>query len=307
MQKFTAKISILLFSIFSCLVLFSCADPNNDNNIVDETQSKEELYKSIIGTWKFESSDNGYYNYDDSHAKICISDKCIKRIERETKQETTIWLYEDVSTIKDLKEWNENNEDNDLRYSIKELLKKYSEFNDYDLCFFKSPYDEYNKVKINLFKILNNKLYEVHFAQSADGSFYVSDKYKISYKLDTSSSNNNSEENNTETSITESDITGSYTISEANGSTFTFTSDGTWTYKYNSSSSNGTWSVSDGKLTITYSLSGYSSTAVFSASISGDTYTLIGKSGNYTTIISSAFMITDQDAVANGLVTLVKK
>lgn len=305
-KKSATKISILLFSILSCLILFSCVDPNNTNN-EEDTPSKEELYKSIIGTWIFEGSDNCYYDYDDSHAKICISEKCIKRIEGESKQETTIWLYEDVSTIKDLKEWNENNEDNDLGYSIKELLKKYSEFNDYDLCFFKSPYNEYNRVKINLFKILNNKLYEVHFAQSAEGNFYVSDKYKIIYTLYTSSSNNNSEDNNSETSITETDITGSYTISEANGSTFTFSSDGTWTYKYNSSTTNGTWSVSDGELTITYSLGGYSSTAVFTASISGDTNTLTGKSGDYTTIISSAFKITDQQALENGVVTLVKQ
>lgn len=304
-KKSTTKISILLLSILSCLILFSCADPNNPNN--DDTPSKEELYKSIIGIWKFEGSDNYYYNYDISHAKICISDKCIKRIEGRTKQETTIWLYEDVSTIKDLKEWSENNEDYDLHRNIEELLKKYSEFNDYDLCFFKSPYDEYNKVKINLFKILNNKLYEVHFAQSADGSFYVSNKYKISYTLDTSSSNNNSEENNTETSITESDITGSYSISEANGSTFTFATDGNWTYEYKSSSAEGTWSVSDGELTITYTLGGYSSTAVFTANISGDTYTLTGKSGDYPTIISSVFKITDQEALENGVVTLVKQ
>ena len=305
MNKMSAtKISIFLITILFSLFLFSCPDPNNTNN--EDTPSKEELYKSIIGTWIFESSDNFHYDYDDSHSKICISEKCIKRITGKTKQETTIWLYEDVSTIKDLKEWNENNEDI-LCHSIEELLKKYSEFNDYDLCFFKSPYDDYNRVKINLFKILNNKLYEVHFAQSDDGNFYLSNEYKISYTLGTSSSNNNSEDNNTETSITESDITGSYTISEANGSTFTFSSDGKWTYKYNSSTTNGTWSVSDGELTITYSLSGYSSTAVFTASISGDTYTLTGKSGDYTTIISSAFKITDQQALENGVVTLVKQ
>ena len=113
--------------------------------------------------------------------------------------------------------------------------------------------------------------------------------------------------NQTETNNENINITGSYTISEANGSTFTFSSDGTWTYKYNSSTTNGTWSVSDGELTITYSLGGYSSTAVFTASISGDTYTLTGKSGDYTTIISSAFKITDQEALENGVVTLVKK
>ena len=114
-------------------------------------------------------------------------------------------------------------------------------------------------------------------------------------------------DNNTETSISSSDLTGSYTISEANGSTFTFSSDGTWTYQYNSSTTDGTWSVSDGKLTITYSFGGYSSTAVFTVSVFGDTYTLTGKSGDYITIISSAFKITNQTTLENGVVTLVKQ
>ena len=70
---------------------------------------------------------------------------------------------------------------------------------------------------------------------------------------------------------------------------------------------NGTWSVSDGELTITYSIGGYSSTAVFTVSVSDSNYTLTGKSGDYTTIISSAFKITDQDALENGVVTLVKQ
>lgn len=117
----------------------------------------------------------------------------------------------------------------------------------------------------------------------------------------------NTQTTGTETNNENIDLTGSYTISEANGSTFTFASDSTWTYKYNSRTTEGTWSVSDGKLTITYSLGGYSSTAVFTASISGDTYTLTGKSGDYTTIISSAFKITNQEALKNGVVTLVKK
>lgn len=102
-------------------------------------------------------------------------------------------------------------------------------------------------------------------------------------------------------------LSGSYTISEANGSGFTFAQDGTWTYRYNSSTTEGTWSVSNGDLTITYSLGGISSTAVFAVSISGDTYTLTGKSGDCTTIITSAFKITNQTAVQDGVVTLVKK
>ena len=118
---------------------------------------------------------------------------------------------------------------------------------------------------------------------------------------------NSSGQNNSDTSISESEITGSYTISEANGSTFTFSSGGSWTYNYNSRSKEGTWSVSDGGLTISYSLGGNTSTAVFTVSVSGNTYTLTGKSGDYTTIISSAFMITDQSALENGVVTLVKQ
>lgn len=111
-----------------------------------------------------------------------------------------------------------------------------------------------------------------------------------------------------ESSGTESIVlAGSYTISEANGSTFTFAQDGKWTYNYNSRTTEGTWSVSDGKITITYSLGGYSSTAVFTVTVSGSTYKLTGKSDDYTTIISSAFMITNQEALENGVVTLVKK
>lgn len=130
---------------------------------------------------------------------------------------------------------------------------------------------------------------------------------KIGYVPLETGDDNSSDNNNTDTNITESEITGSYTISEANGSTFTFASDGSWTYKYNSSTTNGTWSVSDGELTITYSIGGYSSTAVFTVSVSDSNYTLTGKSGDYTTIISSAFKITDQDALENGVVTLVKQ
>ena len=118
---------------------------------------------------------------------------------------------------------------------------------------------------------------------------------------------NGSNTGNNTSSLTSSEFIGSYTISEANGSTFTFSSNGNWTYNYSSRSKEGTWSVSDGGLTISYSLGGYSSTAVFSVSVSGNTYTLTGKSGDYTTIISSAFKITNQTALENGVVTLVKQ
>ncbi|MDD7015382.1 MAG: hypothetical protein PUI24_10440 [Spirochaetales bacterium] len=102
------------------------------------------------------------------------------------------------------------------------------------------------------------------------------------------------------------EIAGSYTISEANGSSFTFAEDGNWTYKYSSTTTNGTWSASGRNLTITYSAGGYSASAVFTVSSSGDSYTLTGKSGDFQTIIATAFMITNQTALQKGMVTLEK-
>lgn len=298
-KKSTAKISILLVSILSCLVLFSCADPNNNSN-ADKTPSKEELWSSMKGNWIYESSDDIHHLYSTHHARIYITDECIKYIEY-NEQEAQVeprWLYKNILTIKELKE---RIDDTELKYDINQLLKKY-DFNDSDLGFYKSPYNNQVKVHINFYKIINNKLYVIDFTQMG-GHYY----YRNTYILDTSSSGNNSEDNNSETSITASDLIGSYAISEANDSTFTFDSNGAWTYKYNSSTTEGAWSVSDGELTITYSLGGYSSTAVFTVSTSGDTYTLAGKSDDYTTIISSAFKITDQEALENGKVTLVKQ
>ena len=119
--------------------------------------------------------------------------------------------------------------------------------------------------------------------------------------------NENTDNENNSSPLSASELISTYTINEANGSTFTFSSDGTWTYEYNSSTTNGTWSVSDGELTITYSLGGYASSAVFTVKVSDNTYTLTGKSGDTTTIVSSAFKITNQNAIQNGVVTLVKK
>lgn len=294
-------VSILLVSILSCLILFSCVDPNNTNN-EEDTPSKEDLWSSMKGTWVCEETTDARYDYLD-YPNIVIDDT-----EIDWGQIFDI-KYEGISTISELKEI--SNSDT----ALLEALSLYQpHFEEYDLCYYEA-YEKFSmfgtQVRIFYsFKILNNKLYRLEYHYSFlvfAGEEDSLECYQTIYKLNPSSSSDDTDDNNTETSITESDITGSYTISEANGSTFTFSSDGTWTYKYNSSTTNGTWSVSDGELTITYSLGGYSSTAVFTASISGDTYTLTGKSGDYTTIISSAFKITDQEALENGVVTLVKQ
>lgn len=301
-KKSTTKITILLFSILSCLVLHSCADPDNN---VDDTPSKDELYKSIIGKWIFEESDDGkscVYN-------LLITDDSIRYIYDSGNYGDCICNFENISTFADMKQVNENsiNPYNDYgpkKEQLSEALTSYPRYQNFDLCNYEIH--QYSTKMINhflLFKLQENKLYVLFANFSTAEDIWIC--HENTYKLDKTSSTDNP--NNTETSITESDITGSYTISEANGSTFTFASDGTWTYKYNSRTTEGSWSVSDGKISITYSLGGYSSTAKFTADISGDTYTLKGIEGDYTTIISSAFMITDQNAVANGLVTLVKK
>lgn len=309
-KKSTTKITILLFSILSCLVLHSCADPNNN---VDDTPSKDELYKSIIGTWIFEESDEGKsYVY----SNLLITDDSIRYIYDSGNYGDCICNFENISTIADMKQVNENsiNPYNDYgpkKEQLSEALTPYPRYQNFDLCNYEIH--QYSTEMINhflLFKLQENKLYVLFATFSTAEDIWTC--HENTYKLDKTSSTGNPNNpegnpNNPETSITESNITGSYIISEAIGSTFTFASDGTWTYKYNSSSSNGTWSVSDGELTITYSLGGYSSTAVFTASVSGDTYTLIGKSGDYTTVISSAFKITDQEALENGVVTLFVK
>ena len=304
MQKSTTKISIFLVSILSCLVLFSCTDPNNVP--IDAAPSKEELYKSIIGKWVFEESDNG-----NSYPNLLITAESIRYIYDNSTYTDYICIcnFEDISTIKDMKQANENSYNTssyvNAKEQLPEILKLYPKYSDYDLCYYYTPNPDSSKMieRFRTFKLEEGKL----FVLFADFSNYqnIWEYHENTYKLEKNSSS--TDNNNPETSITESDLISSYTISEANGSTFTFSSDGTWTYSYNSSTTNGTWSVSDGELIITYTLGGYSSSAVFTVSVSGDTYTLTGKSGDYTTIISSAFKITNQEALENGVVTLVKQ
>lgn len=324
-KKSTTKITILLFSILSCLVLFSCVGPNNtannDDTIDKSNLTREEILKSMAGTWIFEKSDNGY-----SLGTIVIDDI----IEVNSINFGFPQRVDDLIQFYNFSDKQVNEHYIETRYepakeAFSEALQKYSHFTNYDLCVFHTDIvsEENEGVTISneyisnfyIFSLLDNKLHVLYykyyghkpqFDETTDND--TVQYYECIYTLkQTTDNENNNDDNNSGTSITESDITGSYTISEANGSTFTFASDGTWTYKYNSSTTEGSWSVSDGELTITYSLGGYSSTAVFTASVSGDTYTLTGKSGDYTTIISSAFKITDQEALENGVVTLVKQ
>ena len=124
------------------------------------------------------------------------------------------------------------------------------------------------------------------------------------YALVSSSSSSGSDSGSTSTETVT--LSGDYTISQANGSTISFT-DGNWTYSYLSSTKTGTYSQSGNELTMNYSAGGYSVSGVFTVAKDGDNVKLTGKSGDYTTIVSSAFMVKDSDALTNGVVTLTAK
>ena len=298
-----------LLSILSCLVIFSCADPNN-NNPTNEPEPKEPenteiTHSAMIGTW---------VNPDDNSDTIIISDTVV------TFSPTAIYKIDNrrvendylinISTAKII--------NNKFVQDLKDYCIKY----DIDFCSVKKNENEYytwlEKIDIEFANLDYFKKEPSLFFGTFDYTYLWLDngKLNVRYIDDFNSELHGSEcvyikkgssSQNTPSTLTESDLIGSYTISEANGSTFTFASDGTWTYKYNSSTTNGTWSVSDSELTINYSLGGYSSTAIFTVNVSDDTYTITGKSGDYTTIISSAFKITEQTALENGVATLVKQ
>ncbi len=92
----------------------------------------------------------------------------------------------------------------------------------------------------------------------------------------------------------------------SDGSSISFT-DGSWSYTYNSSSKSGTYSQSGSELTMNFTMGSYSVSGVFTVSKDGDNIKLTGKSGDCTTIVSSAFMVNDSDALSNGYVTLTAK
>lgn len=372
-KKSTAKILVLLVSILSCLILFSCADSNNSDstddsqNITDQIPESDPLkdtkalYSSMVGTWKHNKTleiqriNAHSYNYDSNgyieksgnftygatilapSYNIVINTDGVYFSKNGNMLKNTLGENFGISysnliniSIAQKNKYYDNYYENAFNsnnafsagsstYVTKQLApNNYAvEDSDYD-CFDTESEDVLLAAPSNEYffylKIKNEKLYLTCIIPNLDwDNLKLTEDDCLNHTYDQDEGvifaifEKTNSDNNTETSISSSDLTGSYTISEANGSTFTFASNGTWTYKYNSSTTNGTWAVSNGELTVTYTLGGYSSTAVFTVSISDSNYTLTGKSGDYTTIISSAFKITNQTALENGVVTLVKQ
>ena len=105
-----------------------------------------------------------------------------------------------------------------------------------------------------------------------------------------------------------SSYTGTYSIEGAKaGATFTLASD-SWTFSYLSNSRTGSCLLDGSRITISYSIGGFAASAVFSVTSSGNTLSLSPVSGDYTTIIASAFMIQDSDVLrGNSPVVLIRQ
>ena len=288
-KKSTTKISIFLISILFSLFLFSCADPNSNcsgSSIENEKTNDVETpsYYAMIGTW---------INPDDNSDTITISEDTVTLSVTAAEKYISAYHYEpyklkitEAETVNEefIQSWkdeirNSEIECNDICYAnVKKNNTEYYtwlekidiEFSNNLTYFQKEPslfFGHFDYIYLWLDNEELNIRYIKHFNDELHGTEY---KY---IKKGSGSQNNPSDV---------IDLTGS-------------------------STTNGTWSVSDGELTITYSLSGYASSAVFTVKVSDNTYTLTGKSGDTTTIVSSAFKITDQNAIQNGVVTLVKK
>lgn len=362
-KKYAAKISIFLISILSCLFLFSCADPNNENKNnsnssnenhpeTDSLIATKELYSAMKGVWRHNTTleiqriNAHSYNYDSNgyikKGNFTFGPTVLAPSYNITINSDGVYFTKNGNKLK-----NTQGEDFCISYTnltnaaaAKNYYSEYYNFFDIENSYsagsssyyisergtmdsaydcFKAEDDDVimaSPAKDYFFylKIKNERLYlSCIIPNSKWDNLKLTEDDCLNHTYDSNGGNvifaiyEKTTSDNNSSSVTSSDLTGSYTISEANGSAFTFAQDGTWTYRYNSSTTEGTWSVSDGELTITYTLGGYENTAVFTVSISGDTYTLTGKSGDCTTIITSAFKITNQTAVQDGVVTLVKQ
>lgn len=156
------------------------------------------------------------------------------------------------------------------------------------------------------YKLINNDLYALYITDgsvSQYGQAPVKEYYHYQKITNTDSSTDDTGTDKKDDTVV---LSGKYNITEASSSTITF-NNSTWTYSYNGRTKTGSYSQTDDELTMNFTQNSITAEAVFTVSKSDDEITLTAKSGDYTTIITSAFMITDTNAVQNGIVTLKTK
>ena len=299
MMKQTMKKTLMVFAaLMTAFFMISCQNEttseNNTEEEKDTTAEKIAIYNKLVGTtWENEyKGRNVIYNNE---------------------------LFQDVSFFDDAIMLNN---DNELKYSINKStdLFFYSDFSSTELEEYKIQ-DKYFDNGVYFIVCLNETYYTFSYYDENSGrkkevviewgvpTYTLNDNIERDFKkvyLELVSDSNTEEDSGSSTSTDTVTVDGDYTISQANGSTISF-SDGNWTYSYLSSSKTGTYSQSGNELTMNYSAGGYSVSAVFTVAKDGDNVKLTGKSGDYSTIVGSAFMVKDSDALTNGVVTLTAK
>lgn len=266
MKKILFLLSLLTLS---AILILGCKDPNNpnpNNQTKDDDDNLEQRLALLQGEYK--PVEVNKPNYQASGTDIKIENNLfIETYEYET------YSYE-IKTIKR------------LRNEIKSNQIAIIDENNYppDTLCFKMP--QWNNT-ISLF--------------TKEGNYYlrtfITTNSAIRYECYEKIVSGNNPSGETVT------LEGQYKIDQANNSTINF-NNGSWTFSYNGQTKSGTYSQSGNELTMTFSQNGISATGVFTVTKSGDTITLTGKSGDCVTIISSAFMINDYNALQNQTVTL---
>ncbi len=264
MKKILFLLSLLTLS---AILILGCKDPNNPNpnNQTDDDDNLEQRLALIQGEYK--SVEINKPNYHTSETNIKIENNYF--IDGDGRS------FE-IKTIKELR--------NEIDSNIITIIDADNYPSD-TLCFIEPRWHNI----VSLLTKDNSYLLRTRIIPKNPVEF----DYRCYEKI--VSGNNPSGE-----SVT---LEGQYKIDQANNSTINF-NNGSWTFSYNGQTKSGTYSQSGNELTMTFSQNGISATGVFTVTKSGDTITLTGKSGDCVTIISSAFMINDYNALQNQTVTL---
>lgn len=267
------KTSLLALAFVSIFTSCEMATNNSSNSSSDsQNNATSESYESrlakVIGNWKTTTADS-----DGDYYTLVINNTTCKRYYTETRyDEMFITPMRNLTSEMDyLDEHTSNYEANDLL-----LYREYSQGaqasfgKKYGACALKLN----ETTNILTFTYLATGMEEYYSRSSGSGD-----------------------------SGSTTTLSGTYTITQAISSSFTM-NNGNWTYNYNGNTNNGTYNQSGNDLTVNYLNSGGSLSAVFTVSESNGTVTLVGKSGDTTSILALAFMITDSNAIANETITM---
>jgi lipoprotein len=282
------KIKGFMYTVlFAAIVFAACKQPTTPNNPAGNTGSntelkKQRLYQNIQGLWKHDSRDSYIFFGEYKNEYDPYKDKIFTETPGVLKPYSS---YAACSTYERLKEQNPNDTFHGWTWDkfVEKMKESYQEAN----------IEKYKDCLLGVYSAENMRIYIVNGDSLTQAHAQTNIEFAYT-RVNTGGSGG---------AVT---LSGNYEIKEANGSTFTMNS-GNWTFQYKTQTKNGTYTQSGNELTINYSQGYLNVSAIFTVSKSGETITLTKKSGDATTIISSVFMITDVNAVSNGVVKLAAK